>query len=233
VGLLLAAALPCGGGVGDEIPKLATPESRIHYSVGYAFGASLADLERAGTPVDLETVFRGVLDALSGAEPLLSEEGRRAALDALGHRVAHDAPGAAPTREPGVAPARTRGFVDDFAALNARREGVVVLPSGVQYEVLEAGSGRRPEPGGAVRVSYRGSLSDGAVFDSTDAESTLLGLDEIVVPGLREALLLMREGDRWRVVIPPAMGFGRAGNNRLRRRDLIYEIELVSVEPAS
>jgi FKBP-type peptidyl-prolyl cis-trans isomerase FklB len=230
-GIVLGLALPGTAGSGDDAPELATPESRASYSVGYAFGASLADLERGGSRVELETVFRGVVDALSGSRPLLSEKDRRMALDALG-RLAQEAPRQAPSTERPVAPARTRGFVDDFAALNAKRDGVVVLPSGVQYEVLEAGSGRQPDPSTPVRVSYRGSLGDGEVFDRTaEGEPILLRLDEIVVPGLKEALLLMREGDRWRVVIPPAMGFGRAGNNMLRRRDLIYEIQLVSVEP--
>jgi FKBP-type peptidyl-prolyl cis-trans isomerase FklB len=229
----LRLALPCAAAAGDDAGELATPESRASYSAGYAFGTSLADLQRGGSRVELEQVFRGVVDALSGNRPLLSEADRRAALDAFG-RPAGQTPAPMTHPERRVAPARTRGFVDDFAALNAKREGVVVLPSGVQYEVLEAGNGRQPDPTGAVRVSYRGSLADGQVFDDTAEEggAVLLRLDEIVVPGLREALLLMREGDRWRVVIPPAMGFGRAGNNLLRRRDLVYEIQLVAVEGA-
>jgi FKBP-type peptidyl-prolyl cis-trans isomerase FklB len=131
--------------------------------------------------------------------------------------------------------ARTGGFRDDFAALNARREGVVTLPSGVQYEVLQAGTGKKPAAGDAVLVNYQGTLTNGAVFDTTYEQDkpARLVLGEIVVPGLKEALLLMNEGAKWRVVIPPGMGFARAGNNQLRRRDLIYEIELVKVETAA
>lgn len=127
--------------------------------------------------------------------------------------------------------ARQGAYKDDFAALNARRETVVTLPSGVQYEVLTAGAGNTPRPGDAVLISYTGSLSDGRVFDSTnDAGGPLsIGLDEIAVPGLREALLQMPEGSHWRVVVPPSEGFARSGNNRLRRRDLIYDIELVAI----
>lgn len=127
--------------------------------------------------------------------------------------------------------ARQGAYKDDFAALNARRETVVTLPSGVQYEILAAGTGDTPRPGDAVLISYTGSLSDGRVFDSTnDAEGPLsIELDAIAVPGLREALLQMPEGSHWRVVVPPSAGFARAGNNRLRRRDLIYDIELVAI----
>jgi FKBP-type peptidyl-prolyl cis-trans isomerase FklB len=128
--------------------------------------------------------------------------------------------------------ARQGAYKDDFAALNAGRDNVVTLPSGVQYEILTAGSGATPQSGDAVVISYTGSLSDGRVFDSTtntDGPLTI-DLDAIVIPGLREALLLMPEGSHWRVVIPPSQGFANAGNNRLRRRDLIYDIELVGID---
>jgi FKBP-type peptidyl-prolyl cis-trans isomerase FklB len=208
-----------------------TPPAKAGYSAGYEFGERLAGLKAQGSAVELEAVIRGILDALSGAEPLLDDQQRRAALEQPPPR---DAPQPAGDVGTDIArlPARTRGFNDDFARLNAAREGVVVLPSGVQYEVLTAGSGKQPHAGDTVVVHYVGTLTNGVVFDSTrkDGEPARLALDTIVVPGLREALLLMSEGAKWRVVVPPAMGFGRAGNNMLRRRDLIYEIELLAVE---
>lgn len=181
------------------------------YGLGFALGTELAQRRDRGTGVHLESVLRGLLDALAAPSP---------------------ATGAGTEGAP--ATGRTGGFVDDFAALNALRSGVVTLATGVQYEVLHAGDGRRPGPSDRVGLRYRGSLSDGTLFDSTDEDGAplALALEEIVVPGLREALLLMQEGDRWRVVIPPSMGFARSGNNLLRKRDLIYEIELVRVEPA-
>jgi FKBP-type peptidyl-prolyl cis-trans isomerase len=202
-------------------------QSRAGYSAGYAFGGQLAELQRQGPGVELEAVFRGILDALSGTEPHLSATQMRATLQELERSGAADRTPPRPRIR-----ARTGGYRDDFAALNARREGVVTLPSGVQYEVLKAGTGRRPGAGDAVLVSYQGSLTNGAVFDTTyeQGKPARLGLDEIVVPGLKEALLLMNEGAKWHVVIPPSMGFARSGNNQLRRRDLIYEIELVTVE---
>jgi FKBP-type peptidyl-prolyl cis-trans isomerase len=127
--------------------------------------------------------------------------------------------------------ARTGGFKDDFAVLNAMREGVVSLPSGVQYEVLRTGNGHRPAASDTVRVSYTASLPNGTVFDSTEQGGPrVIKLEDIVVPGLKEALLLMDEGAHWHIVVPPSAGFGRSGNNQLRRRDLIYDIELLSIE---
>ena len=127
--------------------------------------------------------------------------------------------------------ARQGAYKDDFAALNARRDTVVTLPSGVQYEVLATGNGATPQPDDTVMLYYTGSLSDGRVFDSTQNTDGPLSIElaSIAVPGLREALLLMPEGSHWRVVVPPSEGFARSGNNRLRRRDLIYDIELVSI----
>ena len=147
-----------------------------------------------------------------------------------------DAPTASTTfeRNPAVTPDRKGNYNDDFAALNQQRAGVTTLPSGVQYEVLEAGNGSTPQPGDAVLVRYEASLPDGRVFDTTevDQEPAVFSLESLAAPGLREALLLMDEGAHWRVVIPPSEGFGRSGNNRLRRRDLIYDIRLVAIQPS-
>ena len=234
LGIALVAMYLCtGAGATATATGLHSAEEKASYSAGYEFGGYLAGLKRQGTGVELEAVFRGVLDALSGSQPLMSHTDRRSALDGLAGPTTDD-----PRVDAATAPrlrARTRGYVDDFAVLNARREGVVSLPSGVQYEVLTAGAGKKPQPGDSVIVRYEGTLTNGAVFDSTyqDAEPARLRMDDLAVPGLKEALLLMNEGAKWRIVIPPSMGFAASGNNMLRRRDLIYEIELVSVEASA
>jgi FKBP-type peptidyl-prolyl cis-trans isomerase FklB len=234
----VATALLCVGlgadawGAAEDPAPPESPET-TNYAIGYDLGRSLSGLQRQGIPVDPQAILRGALDALSNAEPQIGGESLGKALERLGAQN----PGAGATPEPTATappPARTRGFVDDYAALNAKRPGVVTLPSGLQYEALSAGHGRTPEGGDRVRIRYEGRLATGVVFDSTSdaAEPLSLRVADIVVPGLREALLRMKEGDRWRVVVPPRLGFGAIGNNMLRKRDLIYEIELVSVEPA-
>ena len=194
-----------------------TPENTASYEAGYDFGRKLALLRQQQPDIKLDEALRGMLDALSETSTRLQAAENNAAK----------------TDQVNI-PARTGPYKDDFAALNARREGVVLLPSGVQYEVLKQGSGKQPGVSDVVLVNYQASLTNGIVFDTTydNGEALSLSLDKIVVPGLKEALLLMNEGAKWRVVIPPSMGFGRFGNNQLRRRDLIYEIELVSVEQA-
>ena len=229
---LLFAGLGSGARAADAPEPVSGAQDKINYSVGFEFGHYLAGLKRQGTGAELESVFRGVRDALSGTEPRMGEEEIRKQLDELKAGIA--SADEQPKREPvkSTAPGRTRGFVDDFAALNAQREGVISLPSGLQYEVLRAGTGTSTQASDRVAVQYEGRLATGVVFDSTydDGGPARLRIDEIVVPGFREALLRMKEGDKWRVVVPPSLGFGRVGNNMLRKRDLIYEVELVSVE---
>jgi FKBP-type peptidyl-prolyl cis-trans isomerase FklB len=234
VSALLCPGLWPGAWANDAPTAVSNPADRINYSVGFEFGRYLHGLKRQGTAVDLEAVVKGVLDALSGAQPQISEEDMRRQLDELKSAMSAAGDDEGHVSDRTTARARTHGFVDDFAALNTKREGVTTLPNGLQYEVLHAGTGKTPLANDRVAIQYEGKLSTGVVFDTTDREGEPMRLrvDEIVVPGLREALLRMKEGDRWRVVVPPSLGFGRSGNNMLRKRDLIYEIELVSVEAA-
>ena len=229
----LGAGLTAVALIADAAPE-ATAGEHVNYSVGYALGEHIAGLRQQRIAAESDTILRGFLDALAGAQPAVAREEMRKLLAGLEAAVANSS-----GREQAVAgqasppPARTLGYKDDFARLNAQRPGVVTLPSGVQYEVLEQGSGRTPGPSDQIAVSYEATLSNGVGFDSSGEEGPFrMRMDEIAVPGLKEALLLMQEGDKWRVVIPPGLGFGTSPNNLLRKRDLIYEIKLVSVEPA-
>jgi len=235
-GRLAAAALGAGltaaALIADAAPETSAASEHVNYSVGYAFGEHLANLRQQGIAPESDAILRGFLDALAGAEPAVGREAMHDALDALRETGGDSSSDQAAAGKAPLPPARTRGYKDDFARLNAQRPGVVTLPSGVQYEVLEQGSGRTPSPGDQIAVSYEATLSNGVGFDSAgEDEPFRMRMDEIAIPGLKEALLLMQEGDKWRVVIPPNLGFGRSPNNVLRKRDLIYEIKLVAVEP--
>lgn len=213
-----ASAMGASGETGSE-------KDKVNYSIGYAFGAQLANLRRQGVGVELESVFRGALDALSGANPLLDAGEMRAMLANLARSAV--GPAAQPLPEGAVAP---NPFVVDFADLNAKREGVISLPSGVQYEVIKTGRGDPPQASGSVTLNYRGTLTNGVEFDSTESDGSPadLKIDQITVPGMKEALLLMQAGAKWRVYVPAKLGF--TGNTMLRNKDLIYEIELVSIK---
>jgi FKBP-type peptidyl-prolyl cis-trans isomerase FklB len=118
-----------------------------------------------------------------------------------------------------------------FLAANAEKEGVVTLPSGLQYKVLQQGTGASPGPTDNVKVHYRSTLIDGTEFHSSyrgEGEPETLHVSG-VMRGVTEALQLMREGDRWQLFIPADLAFARRGP--LADRTVIYEVELISIEP--
>jgi len=221
--------LPANGQVQAASTQAKTDKSsKSYYKQGREIANRLIKTKKLGQQKAKDDLLRGVSDVLSGTRSGFSKKQKKALLEALKKAIADDEV----AQQESVEPARGNQFVDDYANLNAERPEVQKTASGLQYEVLRSGNGAQPSEADNVLVNYKGSLSNGTVFDSTygKGEAAPLKMSEIVVPGLKEALLLMHEGDKWRVVIPPKLGFINFGNNRLRRRDLIYEIELVEVQ---
>ena len=120
----------------------------------------------------------------------------------------------------------------EFLAENAKRSGVVVLPSGLQYEVLAEGKGRKPKVTDKVQCHYHGTLIDGQVFDSSIQRGTpaVFGVNQ-VIPGWVEALQLMPEGSRWKLYIPSDLAYGEqgAGGRIPANATLIFEVELIKI----
>ena len=120
----------------------------------------------------------------------------------------------------------------EFLAENAKRSGVVVLPSGLQYEVLAEGNGRKPKVTDKVQCHYHGTLIDGQVFDSSIQRGTpaVFGVNQ-VIPGWVEALQLMPEGSRWKLYIPSDLAYGEqgAGGSIPANATLIFEVELIKI----
>lgn len=120
----------------------------------------------------------------------------------------------------------------EFLAENAKRSGVVVLPSGLQYEVLAEGKGRKPKATDKVQCHYHGTLIDGQVFDSSIQRGTpaVFGVNQ-VIPGWVEALQLMPEGSRWKLYIPSDLAYGEqgAGGSIPANATLIFEVELIKI----
>jgi len=122
----------------------------------------------------------------------------------------------------------------DFLLKSAKREGVVQLPSGLQYKVRRSGppGGRKPKASTPCRVHYRGILTDGTEFDSTYTRKQPIVLrPDQVVPGWTEALQLMREGDRWEIIVPSELGYGERGAGPIPGGAvLVFELELLEVD---
>ena len=119
-----------------------------------------------------------------------------------------------------------------FLKENQARAGVVVTPSGLQYEVLRAGKGAKPTRDQSVEVHYHGTLPDGTVFDSSVERGETISFPVTgVIPGWVEALQLMPVGSKWRLVIPSDLAYGPEGSGPIPAgATLIFEVELISIE---
>ena len=204
---------------GDAQP-LADENARINYSVGYQVGG---DFERQGVELDPEIVARGVADALTGAEPLMTPAEMNKELSALQQKVT-----AARKANAEKAAAEQRAAGEAFLEANKGEEGVQVTDSGLQYRIIEPGSGKQPGPTDKVRVNYRGTRIDGTEFDSSykRGKPAEFGLDG-VIKGWTEGLQLMKEGGKAQFFIPPALAYGDKG--RLGNQTLIFDVELIAV----
>ena len=196
---------------------------RINYSLGYQIGG---DFKRQGVDMDPEAVIQGIADALSDAQPKLSQPEMHEILVALKRRVdteqrARQSAESEAIRQAGLA----------FLEENKAKEGVRVTASGLQYRVIQEGIGRSPEPLDTVTVHYRGTTVNGNEFDSSyrrgePAQFNISG----VIPGWTEGLQLMKEGGKYELCVPSDLAYGKRGP--LAFQTLIFEVELLEVDPA-
>ena len=122
----------------------------------------------------------------------------------------------------------------DFLTANAKKPGTVSVP-GIQYQVLKKGTGAQPGRHDCVTVNYKGSLIDGKVFDQTKPGTPATFPAGALIPGWVEALQMMHAGDKWRLVIPAGLAYGKGGAGDVipANQTLIFELELLKVAPAT
>ena len=202
---------------------LSTPKAQSSYAVGHNIGSSMrAD----GLAIDEQAFIRGLRDALANATPALSEEQRAAALGQLQIELA--------TRRAERTATLAKANADAGAAFlkaNGAKPGVVTLPSGLQYQVITAGSGPKPTASNTVKTRYRGTLLDGTEFDSSGQETASFPVGQ-VIPGWTEALQLMPVGSKWRLFVPSELAYGPrgAGQDIGPNATLVFEVELLGIE---
>lgn len=119
----------------------------------------------------------------------------------------------------------------EYLAANAKKPGVIVRPSGLQYRVIKSGSGKTPGANDIVTVAYKGALVDGYVFDQTKPGQTHDLPVAKLIPGWQEALSLMKEGDEWELAIPAALGYGAQGAGTVpSNQTLIFDMQLIAIK---
>ncbi|MEW6520722.1 MAG: FKBP-type peptidyl-prolyl cis-trans isomerase [Thermodesulfobacteriota bacterium] len=203
--------------------ELQDEKDRISYSVGYQVGG---DFKRQKVELNAAAMIKGIEDAVAEAQPLLTPEEMRQTLVELKKRMVAG-------QEEARQQARERYVKEgqEFFAANAKKEGVVTLPSGLQYKVIKAGSGSRPQADDTVMVNYRATFMDGTEFDSShkNGKPATFRLDS-VLPGLREGLLLMEAGSHWQLFLPAPLAFGEQGP--MADRPVIFDLEFLEIVPA-
>lgn len=196
--------------------------------LSYALGVDLArNSTRNGVEIDPDIVLRGVKDALSGEKLAVPEEAMRQRLIEVQTEVRQRQ---ARLR---TAPEINRKTGEAFLAANQKKEGVVALPSGLQYMILKAGEGKKPAEADTVEINYRGTLLDGKEFiSSKPGLPGTFKVQDAFIPGLKEALPLMPAGSKWRLFLPPQLAYGDRGVGKTigPKETVIFDVELLSVK---
>jgi FKBP-type peptidyl-prolyl cis-trans isomerase FklB len=201
------------------------PKDRESYSLGYQLGKSL---QSQHTSVNLDAYVSGLREALAGTAPQVGEEELRAAVSDLRNKAI-----VAKKEELKDKAAKNRAAGQAFLDQNKNKEGVAVLPSGVQYKVLKEGSGKSPTDQDIVTVNYRSTLIDGTEFANSAKQKKPPSVSlSHVIPGWREALLLMKEGSKWQIFVPSDLAYGPKGGSGVEPNStLIFDVELLRVSP--
>lgn len=217
----LAAALLSLHAIGAEPAGLKTEKQKFSYTVGHQVGQNL---KRQNLDVDPRIVSQGVQDVLSGAAPKLKPEEMQAAIQAYQKKELEKREALAKkNQEAGQA----------FLEANKKKEGIVVLPSGIQYKVIKDGGGKQPKATDTVEVHYRGTLINGTEFDSSYKRNEPATFQvNGVIHGWQEILPLMKEDSKWQAFIPAEHAYGAqgAGGAIGPNETLIFEIELLAIK---
>ncbi len=207
---------------------LKTSKDKFSYALGMKMGANL---HKQSVPVDANILERGLKDGLAGAKTLLTDEEAQAAIVEVQTDLRKKQ-----QEKMQVEGAANKKEGESFLAANKGKDGVVTLPSGLQYKILKEGAGPKPTAADSVVCNYRGTLINGTEFDSSykrgqPATFPVTG----VIKGWTEALQLMPVGSKWQLFIPSDLAYGERGPAPEigSNATLIFEVELLSIEDKS
>lgn len=209
----------------SSVLTLKTQKDKLSYALGMNLGTNL---HKETVEVDPAIVLRGLKDALASGKTLLTEDEARAVLTQLQTEVR----GKQQEKMKVTGEMNKKGGVE-FLAANKSKEGVVMLPSGLQYKILTEGTGPKPTASDTVVCNYRGTLISGTEFDSSYKRGQPASFPvNGVIKGWTEALQLMPVGSKWQLFVPSELGYGDrgAGADIAPGATLIFEVELLSIQ---
>lgn len=222
-----AKSRPTGAAKAQPPLTLKTQKEKVSYAIGMNIGNGM---HRQSVQVDPNILLRGLKDALAGGKTLMTEEEAKAVMAELQNEM-HKAQQEKMQQEG----AANKKEGDAFLAANKSKEGVKVLPSGLQYKILKEGTGPKPAATDTVVCNYRGTLVDGKEFDSSEKHGGPATFPvNGVIKGWTEALQLMPVGSKWQLFLPSDLAYGDrgAGPDIGPGATLIFEVELMSIQPA-
>ena len=205
--------------------ELKTDKDKTSYAIGMEMGKGV---KAQGLDVDAELLMRGLKDALGDKKSLMSDDDLKQVMTKLQNDVRQKQQAAQQ-----AASAENKAKGEAFLAENAKKEGVVSLPDGLQYKVMTTGTGKKPAETDTVLCNYKGTFMDGTEFDGSEKAGKPVPFQvKGVIPGFKEVLQLMPVGSKWQVFIPPALAYGDrgAGSVIAPNSTLIFEIELVGIQ---
>ncbi|MBQ0089185.1 MAG: FKBP-type peptidyl-prolyl cis-trans isomerase [Prevotellaceae bacterium] len=198
---------------------------KISYSLGIGIGYQLKDM--GGNKLVIDDFAQAIKDVIAGKEPKISPSEAQKIVNAFLAEIE-----AENTKKAEVVGAEQKKAGEAFLAENAKKEGVMVLPSGLQYTVIKEGTGKKPKATDNVKCHYEGTLIDGTMFDSSikRGEPAVFPLNGVIA-GWTEGLQLMAEGAKYRFFIPYNLGYGArgAGASIPPFSTLIFDVELIEV----
>ena len=210
----------------DAIPGLKDEKQRISYMIGMDIGKTL---EQVKDEVDMATLEKALRTSMQGGKSLMTEEQAQKVRESFAQKIQ-----AKRMAEQMQAASKNQTAGRDFLAKNAKVAGVQSTPTGLQYQVITAGTGPKPKEGDVVRVHYTGTLLDGTKFDSSldRGEPAVIPLQQ-VVPGWREGIQLMPVGSKYRLWLPSNLAYGEQGTPGGPigpNSTLVFEVELLGIE---
>lgn len=225
--MVVGMTLLAGSAVAQDT-VLNSQKDKLSYALGARYGDAL---RRQSLEVDQEIFSRGLKDAIAGDKMMLTEKEASAIVIGLEGDLKKKLL-ARQGEQRRVSGAKNKSEGEAFLAENGNKEGVITLEDGLQYRILKAGDGNKPKPGDTVTCNYRGTLINGAEFDSSFKRSqpATFALNR-VIKGFSEALQLMPAGSKWQVFVPPSLAYGERGASRTigPNATLVFEVELLAI----
>ena len=205
---------------------MTTPEAKLSYAMGQDIGHRLKEM---GAPIDISIFTKGVEDVLKGNPPLQSQEESAKAVETfVGKLKAEQA------RKTQASSEKNLKEGEAFLKENGVKKGVVTTQSGLQYTILQEGTGPSPKSTDTVTVNYRGTLLDGTEFDSSYKRGQPATFEvSHIIPGWVEGLQLMKTGGKYRLFVPAKLAYGERGAGQAigPNAALIFDVELISIAP--